>query len=792
MALKFNARTSTIELDSTSTLTLPASTTSAASLNIAEGVAPTVPADGDVWVTAAGEFFARLNGVSTDLAAGGGGNVSNTGTPLNNQIAVWTDATTVEGSSDITWNGTIFTVGGNASFSKTTINELSIVEQAAADVDVASEGQIWVRDDAPNTLMYTDDAGNDFTANNVHEIEYEYSSAVTSTDPGAGVLNFNSVTIGSIATLYIDDVDNTGRDNSYLLSNLADGDILSIRSASDPADYIVASINGAPTDSTGFWTIGLTLIHTGTIFTNTDPVRITVEWASQAGGTGTVTSSGTPLNNEVAVFTSGTDIDSDSTFTWDGTILTANSIATTATNALSIASTQPRISMEETGLGADLGAWIWNANGGDIALSTATDATPFTPVTDAMKFTRGATTAVTGVAFEGTVTATTFSGSGASLTSLVAANISSGNLGSGVVPYITASGANTNFQIAFANTAAFASGNFGLLIDNTTAGFTYNPTNNSMDINGTQYETGGVFPSGSYLIKGTGGGNTFIDCNAGSSVDLYYNGILSVRAGGTGVGTLDIVDGDTAGDASSKQIFFRDSALAQKALITSSTDFTIANNVNGGLVVITAEDSVGTARTILSGDPDGQTILRADNGLSLQVAAGEVAILGDSNGSVWLYNDNVTAFRTVLQTATDQISGAEVRDAEGNFKPVGIGVVINDATTFDTVATHTPFQQANATQTVYFVGAGAGTANFDTYTNVEASQTNIPAGTMWYVQNNAATTVCLIRGGASVTIRYWAGTGAPADVDVTVARGGVATIRKVSDSIYDVWGVGLS
>lgn len=50
-----------------------ASTTSYPSLQIPEGVAPTSPQDGDVWVTAAGEFFARLNGTSVDLAAGGGG-----------------------------------------------------------------------------------------------------------------------------------------------------------------------------------------------------------------------------------------------------------------------------------------------------------------------------------------------------------------------------------------------------------------------------------------------------------------------------------------------------------------------------------------------------------------------------------------------------------------------------------------------------------------------------------------------------------------------------------------------
>jgi hypothetical protein len=138
--------------------------------------------------------------------------------------------------------------------------------------------------------MYTNDAGNDFTANNVFEIAYVYSSAVTSTDPGAGTLNFNSVTIGSITTVYIDDVDDTGRDNSYMLSTLADGDLIEFRSASDPADYIVATVNGAPTDSTGFWTISLTLVNTGTIFTNNDQIRIIPTFLSQAPGGGTVTS----------------------------------------------------------------------------------------------------------------------------------------------------------------------------------------------------------------------------------------------------------------------------------------------------------------------------------------------------------------------------------------------------------------------------------------------------------------------------------------------------------------------
>jgi len=35
-------------------------------------------------------------------------------------------------------------------------------EQSAALADIAGWGQLWVRDDVPNILMFTDDAGTDF------------------------------------------------------------------------------------------------------------------------------------------------------------------------------------------------------------------------------------------------------------------------------------------------------------------------------------------------------------------------------------------------------------------------------------------------------------------------------------------------------------------------------------------------------------------------------------------------------------------------------------------------------
>ena len=38
-------------------------------------------------------------------------------------------------------------------------------EQADALSDAEGFGQLWIHDDAPNILVFTDDAGNDFTVN---------------------------------------------------------------------------------------------------------------------------------------------------------------------------------------------------------------------------------------------------------------------------------------------------------------------------------------------------------------------------------------------------------------------------------------------------------------------------------------------------------------------------------------------------------------------------------------------------------------------------------------------------
>jgi len=285
-------------------------------------------------------------------------------------------------------------------------------------------------------------------------------------------------------------------------------------------------------------------------------------------------------------------------------------------------------------------------------------------------------------------------------------------------------------------------------------------------------------------------GETALLANASGTTQLYYNNIKRFDVSSAGAMTLF---SDTNTDTEVRVLNFDRQDGTQRAAVgytAAGAVFYIRNQIHGAAVSITAEDVGGATRPLLYGDPDAATSITGDTDIQLWNSAGvDLVVKGFDGARTGIYHNGTEKIRTVLHTAADQISGAEMVDAEGNFKPVGIGVTITDTTTFDTVATHTPFQQINASEVIYWVGTGA--SNWDTYASTGTSQTDIPAGTMWIVQSNGSGTL-VIRGGTAVTIRFYAASGAPADADVTVARGGVATVRKVSDTIYDVWGSGLS
>jgi len=125
----------------------------------------------------------------TPLSSGG---ISASGTPVNNQLAVWTDASTVEGDSNLTWDASTLTVGGAVDLTTNPISAGSayLTEKAAASADVTGDGQVWVKNDATQRPMFTDESGTDKTILTEHAIGIAVGDETTAITTGTAKVTF--------------------------------------------------------------------------------------------------------------------------------------------------------------------------------------------------------------------------------------------------------------------------------------------------------------------------------------------------------------------------------------------------------------------------------------------------------------------------------------------------------------------------------------------------------------------------------------------------------------------------
>jgi hypothetical protein len=87
---------------------------------------------------------------TTLSATSGGGNVSNTGTPVNNQVAIWTDATTIEGDSAFTFD----TATDALSITTSGVFTTGTIELGAAtDTTISRAGAGQIAVEGVNVLM---------------------------------------------------------------------------------------------------------------------------------------------------------------------------------------------------------------------------------------------------------------------------------------------------------------------------------------------------------------------------------------------------------------------------------------------------------------------------------------------------------------------------------------------------------------------------------------------------------------------------------------------------------------
>lgn len=132
--------------------------------------------------------------------------------------------------------------------------------------------------------------GVDVTTLSIQETPYTFSSSTGISDPGAGTFKFNNTAYTTASVMSINDADADGNDAAFFLSAVAIDDLITLRSATDPANDWIRMKVTAVTDNTGWWRIDFDEITYGSFFSNTDLVTFTLEKASDLGDSVTMDS----------------------------------------------------------------------------------------------------------------------------------------------------------------------------------------------------------------------------------------------------------------------------------------------------------------------------------------------------------------------------------------------------------------------------------------------------------------------------------------------------------------------
>jgi len=151
-----------------------------------------------------------------------------------------------------------------------------ILEQAAANADVATYGQFWVRNDTPNVPMFTDDAGEDFALNfsspQTRMAKYTFDTNTSPTAPSAaGEFKGSTANPSSWIRIHVSNTDAAGNDVSDMLQTIIAGSYLTIRSMVAGLEqfrvYNISSVSRTGSLTPGGWTA-----LNGTHITGSGPV----------------------------------------------------------------------------------------------------------------------------------------------------------------------------------------------------------------------------------------------------------------------------------------------------------------------------------------------------------------------------------------------------------------------------------------------------------------------------------------------------------------------------------------
>ncbi len=339
---------------------------------------------GDIWINESADtaYICADSGAGAavwiDISIGAGsGIVSATGTPVNNQVAIWTDASTLEGIAGLTYNGSTLAITGAVTVTGTVDGRDLAVD--GAKLDAIAPGAI------DGIAVSADIVGGGATGyTSIDTIEVATGTGLSVTNPSAGVVR---ITPGQ--TIKQNTVNRTldVSDNNAIISN---------NGAAGTVRWTVPAALGAPFKVTFYKTAAQTMEIIGA-------TTVTINGLTEAGGSeslqtictsqyssfvtlvrtttntytlynGSVDKVGTPADNQVGVWTGNGTIEGATGVTWDATTFAIS-------GALSYNYTiNPQVGVAYTAALVDSGALVTMDNAAANVLTLPTNAAVAFPV----------------------------------------------------------------------------------------------------------------------------------------------------------------------------------------------------------------------------------------------------------------------------------------------------------------------------------------------------------------------------------------------------------------------------